>query len=134
MIKTVLTTPYQDQKMGTAGIRKKVKTVAQENYLENFVQSLFDTIGGVKGQTFVLGSDGRYYNDVAMQKIIKMAAANGMKKLIIGQNGMLSTPASSCVLLKNKADGGLMLTASHNPGGMNGDFGIKYATSNDTRY
>ena len=130
MIKTVLTTPYQDQKMGTAGIRKKVKTVAQENYLENFVQSLFDTIGGVKGQTFVLGSDGRYYNDVAMQKIIKMAAANGMKKLIIGQNGMLSTPASSCVLLKNKADGGLMLTASHNPGGMNGDFGIKYATSN----
>jgi len=130
MIKTVLTTPYQDQKMGTAGIRKKVKTVIQENYLENFVQSLFDTIGGVKGQTFVLGSDGRYYNDVAMQKIIKMAAANGMKKLIIGQNGMLSTPASSCVLLKNKADGGLMLTASHNPGGINGDFGIKYATSN----
>jgi len=130
MIKTVLTTPYQDQKMGTAGIRKKVKIVAQENYLENFVQSLFDAIGGVKGQTFVLGSDGRYYNDIAIQKIIKMAAANGMKKLIIGQNGMLSTPASSRVLLKNKADGGLMLTASHNPGGVNGDFGIKYAISN----
>lgn len=130
MIKTVLTTPYQDQKMGTAGIRKKVKTVIQENYLENFVQSLFDSIGGVKGQTFVLGSDGRYYNDIAIQKIIKMAAANGMKKLIIGQNGMLSTPASSRVLLKNKADGGLMLTASHNPGGINGDFGIKYAISN----
>lgn len=130
MIRTVLTTPYQDQKMGTAGIRKKVKTVSQENYLENFVQSLFDTIGGVKGKTFVLGSDGRYYNDIAMQKILKMAAANGMKKIIVGQNGMLSTPASSRVLLKNRADGGLMLTASHNPGGINGDFGIKYATSN----
>ncbi|MBR2299438.1 MAG: alpha-D-glucose phosphate-specific phosphoglucomutase [Alphaproteobacteria bacterium] len=130
MIKTVSTTPYQDQKMGTAGIRKKVKTVIQENYLENFVQSLFDAIGGVKGQTFVLGGDGRYYNDIAIQKIIKMSAANGMKKLIIGQNGMLSTPASSRVLLKNHADGGLTLSASHNPGGINGDFGIKYATAN----
>lgn len=130
MIRTVLTTPYQDQKMGTAGIRKKVKTVSQENYLENFVQSLFDAIGGVEGKTFVLGSDGRYYNDIAIQKIIKMAAANGMKKIITGQNGTLSTPASSCILLKNHADGGLMLTASHNPGGINGDFGIKYATSN----
>ena len=128
MINVVSTTPYQDQKMGTAGIRKKVQTVMQPNYIENFIQSLFDSIGGVEGQTFVLGSDGRYYNDVALQKIIKMSAANGMKKLIIGQNGMLSTPASSCILLKYRADGGLMLTASHNPGGINGDFGIKYAT------
>ena len=81
MIKTVSTKPYTDQKMGTAGIRKKVKTIVQENYLENFIQSLFDAIGGVKGQTFVLGGDGRYYNDIAIQKIIKMAVANGMKKL-----------------------------------------------------
>lgn len=128
MIKTVQTKPYDNQKMGTAGIRQKVKIVMQENYLENFIQSLFDAIGGVKGQTFVLGGDGRYYNDIAIQKIIKMAAANGMKKLIIGQNGMLSTPASSHILLKNHADGGLTLSASHNPGGINGDFGIKYAT------
>ncbi len=130
MIKTVTTTPYSDQKMGTAGIRKKVKVISQENYLENFVQSLFDAIGGVQGKTFVLGGDGRYYNDIAIQKIIKMSAANGMQKLIIGQNGMLSTPASSRVLLKNHADGGLTLSASHNPGGLNGDFGIKYATAN----
>lgn len=128
MIKTIATTPYTDQKMGTAGIRKKSKIVSQPNYLENFIQSLFDAIGGVKGQTFVLGGDGRYYNDIAIQKIIKLAAANGMKKLIIGQNGMISTPASSKVLLKNHADGGLVLSASHNPGGENGDFGIKYAT------
>lgn len=128
MIKTIATTPYTDQKMGTAGIRKKSKIVSQPNYIENFIQSLFDAIGGVKGQTFVLGGDGRYYNDIAIQKIIKLAAANGMKKLIIGQNGMISTPASSEVLLKNHADGGLVLSASHNPGGENGDFGIKYAT------
>lgn len=128
MIKTIATTPYTDQKMGTAGIRKKSKIVSQPKYIENFIQSLFDAIGGVKGQTFVLGGDGRYYNDIAIQKIIKLAAANGMKKLIIGQNGMISTPASSEVLLKNHADGGLVLSASHNPGGENGDFGIKYAT------
>lgn len=127
MIENIATTPYTDQKMGTAGIRKKSKIVAQPNYIENFVQSLFDAIGGVEGQTFVLGGDGRYYNDVAIQKIIKIAAANKMKKLIVGQNGYISTPASSKVLLKNKADGGLVLSASHNPGGIDGDFGIKYA-------
>lgn len=128
MIQTIQTTPYSDQKMGTAGIRKKVTSVMQPNYVENFVQSLFDAVGGVSGQTFVLGGDGRFYNDIAIQKIIKIAAANGMKKLIVGQNGYLSTPASSNVLLKNHADGGLVLSASHNPGGRNGDFGIKYAT------
>ncbi len=128
MIKTVQTTPYTDQKMGTAGIRKKVTDVVRPNYIENFIQSLFDAIGGVKGQTFVIGGDGRFYNDIAIQKIIKIAAANGMKKLIIGQNGYMSTPASSNVLLKNHADGGLVLSASHNPGGEKGDFGIKYAT------
>lgn len=129
MIKIVKTTPYADQKMGTAGLRKKSKEVSQENYLENFVQSIFNAIGGVEGKTFVLGGDGRYYNKIAIQKIMKMAAANGMKKLIIGQNGFISTPASSRVLLDNKADGGFVLTASHNPGGINGDFGIKYATA-----
>lgn len=128
MIKTVATLPFSDQKMGTAGIRKKSQTVVQPNYIENFIQSLFDAIGGVDGKIFVLGGDGRYYNDIAMQKIIKVAAANGMKKLIVGQNGYMSTPASSRILLKNHADGGLVLSASHNPGGVNGDFGIKYAT------
>ena len=129
MIKTVQTKPYTDQKMGTAGLRRKSKVASQENYVENFVQSIFDAIGGVKGQTFILGGDGRYYNKVAIQKILKMAAANGMKKVIVGQNGFISTPTSSRVLLKNKADGGFVLTASHNPGGPNGDFGIKYAVS-----
>lgn len=129
MLKTVKTTPYTDQKMGTAGLRKKSKIATQENYLENFVQSVFDAIGGVKGQTFILGGDGRYFNKVAIQKIMKMSAANGMKKMIVGQNGFISTPTSSHVLLSNKADGGFVLTASHNPGGINGDFGIKYAVS-----
>lgn len=128
MIKIIETTPFTDQKMGTAGIRKKSKIVTQRNYIENFVQSLFDAIGGVEGQTFVLGGDGRFYNDEAIQKIMKIAAANGMKKLIVGQNGLISTPASSHILLKNHADGGIVLSASHNPGGINGDFGIKYAT------
>lgn len=129
MIKIVKTTPYNDQKMGTAGLRKKSKEAAQENYVENFVQSIFNAIGGVEGKTFVLGGDGRYYNKIALQKIMKMAAANGMKKLIVGQNGYISTPTSSRVLLDNHADGGFVLTASHNPGGINGDFGIKYATA-----
>ena len=129
MIKIVKTKPYADQKMGTAGLRKKSKEAAQENYVENFVQSIFDAIGGVEGKTFVLGGDGRYYNKIAIQKIMKMAVANGMNKLIVGQNGYISTPTSSRVLLDNHADGGFVLTASHNPGGINGDFGIKYATS-----
>jgi phosphoglucomutase len=114
--------------MGTAGIRKKSTVVEQPNYIENFVQSIFNVLGGVEGQTFVLGGDGRYYNKIAIQKILKMAAANGMKKIIVGQNGFISTPTSSRVLLDNHADGGLVLTASHNPGGPKGDFGIKYAT------
>lgn len=127
MIKTIMTTPYNDQKMGTAGLRRKSKVVMQEHYIENFVQSIFDTIGDLHGKTYVLGGDGRFYNDVAIQKIIKMAAANGAAKLIVGQNGYLSTPASSNIILKNKLDGGFVLSASHNPGGINGDFGIKYA-------
>ena len=127
MIKIIPTTPYQDQKMGTAGLRKKSKVVMQEHYIENFIQSIFDVIGDLSGKTYVLGGDGRFYNDIAIQKIIKMAAANGISKLIVGQNGFLSTPASSNIILKNKLDGGFVLSASHNPGGENGDFGIKYA-------
>jgi len=127
MIKTIATRPYDDQKMGTGGLRKKTKVVMQPNYFENFMQSIFNTIGDLKGKTFVVGGDGRFYNAVAIQKLIKMAAANGVAKLIIGQNGLLSTPASSNILLKNKTDGGFVLSASHNPGGENGDFGIKYA-------
>lgn len=129
MLKTVATTPYDDQKMGTGGLRKKTKVVMQPNYFENFLQSIFDTIGGVKGQTYIVGGDGRFYNDIAIQKLIKMAAANGVKKLIIGQNGFLSTPASSHLILKYKTDGGFVLSASHNPAGINADFGIKYANA-----
>ncbi len=127
MIKTITTTPYTDQKMGTAGLRRKSKVVVQPNYIENFMQSIFNVIGNLKGKTFVVGGDGRYYNDVAIQKIIKMAAANGVSRLIVGQNGYMSTPAGSNIILKNKADGGFILSASHNPGGINGDFGIKYS-------
>ncbi len=127
MIKTISTTPYGDQKMGTAGLRKKSQTAMQPNYVENFMQSIFNTIGKLDDKTFLVGGDGRFYNDIAIQKIIKMAAANGVKKLVIGQNGFISTPAGSNVILKNKLDGGFVLSASHNPGGPNGDFGIKYS-------
>lgn len=127
MIQVIATTPYTDQKMGTAGLRKKSKVVMQEHYFENFLQSIFNTIAPA-GKTFVVGGDGRFYNSIAIQKLIKMAAANGVKKLIIGQNGFLSTPASSNMILKRHTDGGFVLSASHNPGGENGDFGIKFAT------
>lgn len=129
MLKIVPTTPYTDQKMGTAGLRRKSKVVIQPNYIENFLQSIFNTIGDLSGHTYVVGGDGRFYNDIAIQKFIKMAAANGVSKLIIGQNGLLSTPASSNLILKNKTDGGFVFSASHNPGGENGDFGVKYATA-----
>lgn len=127
MIDIIKTTPYTDQKMGTAGLRKKSQVVSQPNYFENFVQSIFNVINPA-GKTYVIGGDGRFYNEIAIQKLIKMAAANGVKKLIVGQNGYLSTPASSNIILKNHTDGGFVLTASHNPGGPNGDFGIKFAT------
>lgn len=127
MIKTVATTPYTDQKMGTGGLRKKTKVMMQPNYFENFIQTIFNTIGGVKGKTYVVGGDGRYYNDIAIQKLIKLAAANGAAKLIIGQNGFMSTPAGSNVLLKNKTNGAFILSASHNPAGINNDFGVKYS-------
>ncbi len=101
--------------MGTGGLRKKTKVMMQPNYFENFIQTVFNTIGGVEGKTYVVGGDGRYYNDVAIQKFIKMAAANGVAKLIIGQNGFMSTPAGSNVLLKNKTNGAFIFSASHNP-------------------
>ena len=127
MIQTIKTQPYGDQKMGTGGLRKKTKVMMQENYFENFIQSVFNAIGGVKGKTYVVGGDGRCFNEEAIQKFIKMAAANGAKKLLIGQNGYMSTPAGSNLILKNKTNGGFTFSASHNPGGINGDFGVKYA-------
>lgn len=127
MINIVKTQPYSDQKMGTGGLRKKTKVMMQPNYFENFIQSVFNAIGGVKGKTYVVGGDGRFFNAEAIQRFIKMAAANGVKKLIIGQNGFMSTPAGSNVMLKNHIDGGFIFSASHNPGGENGDFGVKYA-------
>lgn len=129
MIEIIKTKPYTDQKMGTAGLRKKTRTAVQENYLENFLQSIFNTIPDLDKKSFLIGGDGRYFNKVAIQKIIKIAAANNVKKLYVGQNGLVSTPAGSHIILKNKLDGGFVLSASHNPGGLDGDFGIKYATS-----
>ncbi|PSF37459.1 alpha-D-glucose phosphate-specific phosphoglucomutase [Aphanothece hegewaldii CCALA 016] len=129
-IKTILTTPFSDQKPGTSGLRKSVPVFQQPHYLENFVQSIFDTLEGLEGQTLVLGGDGRYYNLEAIQIILKMAAANGVGKVLVGCNGILSTPAASCVIRENQAYGGIILSASHNPGGPNADFGIKYNVTN----
>ncbi len=124
------TSPFPDQKPGTSGLRKKVKVFRQPNYLENFVQSVFDALGDAAGKTLVLGGDGRYFNREALQIIVKIAAANGVGRLLIGQGGLLSTPAASCVIRKHKAHGGFILSASHNPGGPDEDFGIKYNVTN----
>ncbi|CAL1238829.1 alpha-D-glucose phosphate-specific phosphoglucomutase [Candidatus Methylocalor cossyra] len=129
-IETRRTLPYPDQKPGTSGLRKKVKVFLQENYLENFVQSVFDVLGEVAGKTLVLGGDGRYLNRRAAQTILKMAAANGVGRLLVGQGGLLSTPAASCLIRKHRAVGGFVLSASHNPGGPDEDFGIKYNAGN----
>ncbi len=129
-IETIPTHPFNDQNPGTSGLRKKVKTFQQPNYLENFVQSIFDSLTDFTGKTLVLGGDGRYFNRPAIQSIIKMAAANGFGELIIGQGGLLSTPAASNIIRKNNAFGGLILSASHNPGGPEEDFGIKYNAGN----
>ena len=129
-IKVVPTTAFSDQKPGTSGLRKKVTVFQTPNYLENFVQSIFDSLEGFAGQTLVVGGDGRYYNRHAIQVILKMAAANGFGKILVGRGGILSTPAASCVIRKNQAFGGIILSASHNPAGKDGDFGIKYNTSN----
>lgn len=125
-IKPVPTQPIEGQKPGTSGLRKKSRVVEQPNYLENFTQSLFEAIGGLKDKTLVVGGDGRYYNRKAIQTIIRMAAANGARRLLVGRQGILSTPAASTVIRKYQTDGGIILSASHNPGGPDGDFGIKF--------
>ncbi len=129
-IKTISTTPFTDQKPGTSGLRKRTAAFMVPNYVENFVQSIFDSLEGFEGKTLVIGGDGRYYNDVAIQKAIRIASANGFGAALVGQNGLLSTPGASHVIRKHNAFGGLVLSASHNPGGPNGDFGIKYNAGN----
>ena len=123
------TTPFSGQKPGTSGLRKKVTVFQQPNYLENFVQSIFDSLDGFAGETLVLGGDGRFFNREAVQVILRMAAANGFGRVLVGQGGILSTPAVSCIIRKHKAFGGIVLSASHNPGGPDEDFGIKYNIS-----
>ncbi|MBL4774785.1 MAG: alpha-D-glucose phosphate-specific phosphoglucomutase [Mariprofundus sp.] len=127
---TISTQAFDGQRPGTSGLRKKVKVFQQPHYLENFVQAVFDSIGDYAGQTLVVGGDGRFYNREAIQIIMKMAAANGFGKVLVGQGGILSTPAASCVIRKYDAHGGLILSASHNPAGPDEDFGIKYNIGN----
>ncbi|SEK27217.1 phosphoglucomutase [Ectothiorhodospira marina] len=129
-IRRVETTPFSDQKPGTSGLRKKVKVFRQPHYLENFVQAVFDVRPSLKGGVLVLGGDGRYFNREAIQIILRMALANGVARVIVGQGGILSTPAASCLIRKYKTQGGLILSASHNPGGPEEDFGIKFNTPN----
>ena len=126
----VASQPISGQKPGTSGLRKKVAVFRQPHYLPNFVQSIFDTLEGFRGQTLVVGGDGRYYNRDAIQIILKMAAANGFGRVLVGRGGILSTPAASCVIRKHAAFGGIVLSASHNPGGPTEDFGIKYNIGN----
>jgi phosphoglucomutase len=133
-IHTIVTTPFNDQKPGTSGLRKKVVVFQSAHYLENFVQAMFDTVGDSAAvssdRTLVLGGDGRYYNREAIHVILRMAAANGIARVLVGQGGILSTPAASAVIRKYACFGGIILSASHNPGGPDGDFGIKYNTGN----
>ncbi len=129
-IHTITTQAFSDQKPGTSGLRKKVKIFQQEHYLENFVQSIFDTLTLPEHAVLTLGGDGRFYNRTAIQTIIKMAAANGFSKVIVGQGGILSTPAASNVIRQYETFGGIILSASHNPAGPEEDFGIKYNTAN----
>ena len=130
MIQTVPTTPFPDQKPGTSGLRKKVRTFQQPHYAANFVQSVFDCLTGFEGQTLVLGGDGRYLNREVIQIVLKMAGANGFGRVLVGQGGILSTPAASHLIRASGAFGGLILSASHNPGGPDEDFGIKYNVGN----
>ena len=130
MILTVATAPFEGQKPGTSGLRKKVTVFREPHYAENFIQSIFDSLDGFTGQTLVIGGDGRFYNAEVIQTAIRMAAANGFGRVMVGQNGLLSTPAASHLIRKYKAFGGIILSASHNPGGPDGDFGIKYNAGN----
>ena len=124
------TTPFAGQKPGTSGLRKKVAVFLQPGYLENFVQALFDGLEGGAGATLVLGGDGRFFNREAIQIILRMAAAHGFGRVLVGLGGILSTPAVSLLIRKHGAYGGIVLSASHNPGGPDGDFGIKYNVGN----
>jgi len=129
-IQRIATTPFEDQKPGTSGLRKKVPVFRQPRYLENFVQALFDVVKPQPGAELVVGGDGRYLNKEAIQIILRMAAANGYRRVVVGQDGILSTPAASHLIRLRKASGGIILSASHNPGGPDGDFGIKYNAEN----
>jgi len=129
-VTVVKTNPIEGQKPGTSGLRKRTAVFQGANFLENYVQAIFDGTGGVSGKTLVVGGDGRYFNDTAIQVILRMAAAQGAAKCIVGQGGILSTPAASHLIRKRSADGGLILSASHNPGGPDADFGLKYNGSN----
>jgi phosphoglucomutase len=129
-IQTVETAPFEGQRPGTSGLRKKVSVFRQPNYLENFVQAIFDSLERRQGQTLVLGGDGRFHNREAVQTILRMAAANGFARVVVGRGGILSTPAVSCVIRKRGACGGVILSASHNPGGADGDFGVKFNVAN----
>jgi phosphoglucomutase len=129
-VNTITTTPFPDQKTGTSGLRKKTAVFAQPHYLENFVQSLLDALPELAGKTLVVGGDGRYFNRPAIQTILKMTAAAGVGRVLVGRSGLLSTPAASVIIRKHKAYGGIVLSASHNPGGADGDFGIKYNGTN----
>ena len=129
-IRTVPTRPIDGQKPGTSGLRKKVRVFMSPRYVENFVQSILDSLDGLEGQTLVVGGDGRFFNVEAIGTILRMAAANGVGRVVVGQNGLLSTPAASNLIRTHPAYGGIVLSASHNPGGPDGDFGIKYNTGN----
>src|SRR5688572_1877634 len=126
----VATAAYQDQQPGTSGLRKKVRVFQQANYLENFVQALFDVVKPPPGAVLVVGGDGRYHNRAAVATILRMAAANGVGRVLLGQGGILSTPAVSNLIRRRGAFGGIVLSASHNPGGPDGDFGVKYNVGN----
>lgn len=127
---TLDTTPFDDQKPGTSGLRKKVSKFQEPDYLENFVQAIFNAVPDLKGGKLVVGGDGRFFNRRAIQVILRMAAANGVTSVLVGAGGVLSTPAASCLIRKYECTGGIILSASHNPGGPNGDFGIKYNAAN----
>ncbi|RYE75918.1 MAG: alpha-D-glucose phosphate-specific phosphoglucomutase, partial [Hyphomicrobiales bacterium] len=130
MIETIATRPFDDQKPGTSGLRKKVPHFQQKHYAENFIQSIFDVAERQPGATLVIGGDGRFFNREVVQTAIRMAAANGFGRVVVGKDGILSTPAASNMIRQRKAAGGIILSASHNPGGPNGDFGIKYNIAN----
>jgi phosphoglucomutase len=129
-VRRVETRPFEGQKPGTSGLRKSVREFGEPHYLENFVQAIFNTLGGDARDALVLGGDGRYGNRDAIQRILRQAAANGFRRVIVGRGGILSTPAASCLIRKHGTDGGIILSASHNPGGPDGDFGVKFNGAN----